>query len=218
MGRTELSVERKAAVNKEYIGKIIIFCEGMTEKYYLDYFVNILKKNKYTDIRVETESANGNSRKVLNFADDFLSLEKNNTKYSNYKKYLMFDCDSPKDIQTVIKDMRDSKRDYSLLVSNYLFEVWLLMHFEIVDRKLSKKKIYERLGSYLSHDYVKADQGIIREIITKDRTNVEDAISNAIDLCKRYEDDGKTIDTNIKDMNPFTNVHILIEQFMIEIS
>lgn len=213
-----LSEERKAAVNKEYIGKMIIFCEGPTEKYYLDYFINILNKNKYTDIRVEAESANGNSRKVLDFADAFLSLEQNNVKYSNYKKYLMFDCDSPKEIQTVIKDMRDSKRYYSLLVSNYLFEVWLLMHFEIVDKKLSKKKIYERLGSYLSNEYVKADQGIIREIITKNRTNVEDAISNARDLCKIYEDNGKTLDANIKDMNPYTNVHILIEQFMLEIS
>ena len=70
MGRTVLSPNRKVAIEKEYLGKIIVFCEGMSEKCYLDYFVSILTKNKYNDIRVETESADGNSRAVLNFAND----------------------------------------------------------------------------------------------------------------------------------------------------
>ncbi len=216
MGRTVLSPNRKVAIEKEYLGKIIVFCEGMSEKCYLDYFVSILAKNKYTDIKIETESADGNSRKVLDFANDFLDSEANNRKYSNYKKYLMFDCDAPTNIQTVIKDMLCSLKEYNLLVSNYLFEVWLLMHFEIVDTVRSKRKTYEKLESYLSNGYAKADTGIIREIINKG--SVEDAIKNAQDLCDKYEAEGKTIELNIKDMNPYTNVHKLIEQFMLEIS
>jgi hypothetical protein len=90
------------------------------------------------------------------------------------------------------------------------------MHFEIVDSKLSKKKIYEKLEGHLSNEYIKANTGIIREIIRKG--SVDDAIKNAQDLCNKYEAEGKTIELNIKDMNPYTNVHKLIEQFMLEIS
>lgn len=149
MGKTTLSPERRKAIRKENIGKQIIFCEGMTEKHYLDYFINIIHKNKFTDIRVETESANGNAKKVLKFAEEFLRQEENNRKYLNYKKSLIFDCDAPKNIQTVIGEMRAPEREYALLVSNYLFEIWLLMHFEIVSVKLSKKK------------YMRSFQGIL---------------------------------------------------------
>ncbi len=217
MPKTTLTPERKVAIRKQYLGKIIVFCEGMSEKLYLDYFAGIINnKNKYTDIKVETESANGNSRKVFIFANAFLESENNNRKYLNYTKYLIFDCDSPKDIQSVINNMIASLKGYNLLVSNFLFEVWLLMHFEIIDTKMSKRKVYEKLGSHLNNDYVKANAGIIREII---RTgSVEDAIKNAQDLCELYESAGKNIENNIKDMNPFTNVHKLLEQFMLEIS
>lgn len=44
MGRTLLSPQRLAETKKTNIGRIIIFCEGKTEKYY---FAKIIKKNKY---------------------------------------------------------------------------------------------------------------------------------------------------------------------------
>jgi hypothetical protein len=45
MGRTMLSPQRLSETKKINIGRIIIFCEGKTEKYYFDYFVEIIKKN-----------------------------------------------------------------------------------------------------------------------------------------------------------------------------
>ena len=40
MGRTQLSPQRLSETKKLNIGRMIIFCEGKTEKYYFD----ILKK------------------------------------------------------------------------------------------------------------------------------------------------------------------------------
>jgi hypothetical protein len=76
MGRTELSAQRLAATQKTNIGRIIIFCEGNTEKYYFDYFSEILKKNKYTDVEVVTESANANALTVLDFPMSFYQMKK----------------------------------------------------------------------------------------------------------------------------------------------
>jgi len=111
MGRTLLSPERRSKIKKTNIGRVIIFCEGKTEKYYFDYFAEIIKKNKYTDIKVEIKTADGNAKTVLNYADNFLIEEKNNRKYSNYGKYLAFDCDDPTDIQEVICASQEGKYD-----------------------------------------------------------------------------------------------------------
>lgn len=216
MGRTKLSHNRLTQVEKENIGHVLIFCEGMTEKQYMDYFSNIIKKNKFTDIRVETQSVDGNAKTVYNFAEQYLNQEENNRKYSNYQKYLVFDCDDPPNIQQVILDMQASDKCYSLLVSNFLFEIWLLMHFEQVDKKLTKRKIYQHLTNCLNSEYEKANEGIIREIIQNG--SVENAIKNAYELAKKYENEGEIICTNIKEMNPYTNVYKLVEQFMIAIS
>lgn len=212
MGRTRLSPQRLSETKKTNIGRIIIFCEGKTEKYYFDYFAEIIKKNKYTDIEVILETANGNARTVLNFANEFMTDEKHNQKFSTYGKYLAFDCDDPSDIQAVVL----AAAEYELLISNHLFETWLLMHFEDVEEKLSKGEIYRRLSFHLHGTYSKGHKGKTREIVRNG--NVEKAIDNARILERRYAVEGKSIFTDIKDMNPFTSVYKLIEQFMVEIS
>lgn len=212
MGKTKLSPQRLTQTKKINIGNIIIFCEGKTEKYYFDYFAEIINKNKYSDVEVVLESANGNAQAVLNYANEFMADEEHNKKFSNYGKYLAFDCDAPPDIQSVVL----KAAGYELLISNYLFETWLLMHFENVENKISKREIYRRLSSYLHNNYSKGHKGKIREIVNNG--NIEKAIDNARALEKHYAAEGKSILTNIKDMNPFTSVYKLIEQFMAEIS
>ena len=212
MGRTQLSPQRLSNTKKLNLGRLIIFCEGNTENYYFDYFAKIIKKNKYTDVKVVLETANGNARRVLNYANTFLADDENMQQYSNYAKYLVFDCYAPPNIQTVLLDASE----YELLISNYLFETWLLMHFEDVEEKLSKREIYKRLSEHLRHKYTKGDKGTTREIIQNG--NIEKAIDHAKALETRYTNEGKNIFANIRDMNPYTNVYKLIEQFMIEIS
>lgn len=212
MGRTQLSPQRLSATKKVNIGHVIIFCEGKTEKYYFDYFAGIIKKSKYTDVEVILETANGNAQTVLNYADKFMADEEHNRKFSAYGKYLVFDCDDPPDIQSVVR----AADGYELLVSNYLFETWLLMHFEDVEERLSKKEIYRRLSAHLHNSYSKGHRGKTREIVRNG--NIEKAIDNARALEKRYTAEGKSILADVKEMNPFTRVYELIEQFMVEIS
>lgn len=212
MGRTKLSPQRLSQTKRTNIGRIIIFCEGKTQKYYFDYFAEIIKKNKYTDVEVILETANGNAQTVLNFANEFMNDEKHNQKFSTYGKYLAFDCDDPPDIQDVVL----AADKYELLVSNHLFEIWLLMHFEDVEEKISKREIYRRLSLHLHGAYSKGHKGKTREIVQNG--NIEKAIDNARTLEKKYAAEGKSIFTNIKDMNPFTSVYKLAEQFMVEIS
>lgn len=106
--------------------------------------------------------------------------------------------------------------DYELLISNLLFETWLLMHFEEVDDKLTKRQTYRKLSGYLQSPYKKGNKGIVREIIQNGE--IEKAICNARRLEKTYVSEGKSMYAKIEEMNPFTSVYGLIEQFMVEIS
>ena len=212
MARTTLTPQRLTEVKRVNIGRIIIFCEGKTEKRYFDYFASIINKNKYTDVEVVLETADGNAQTVLNFANAYLKREENNKAFSNYGKYLVFDCDDPPDIQAVIV----KAKGYELLISNFLFETWLLMYYEEVKTKLSKRQTCERLSEYLRDSYKKGDKGQIREIMHKG--DFEKAVNNARKLEELYGTDGKSIYSDISEMNPYTSVHTLVEQFMAEIS
>lgn len=76
----------------------------------------------------------------------------------------------PPDIQDVIREAAE----YELLISNHLFEIWLLMHFEDVGKKISKREIYRRLSAHLYNSYSKGHKGKTREIIQNG--NIERAI------------------------------------------
>lgn len=213
---------RIAGTKKQYLGKIIIFCEGKTEYNYFAYFANIINSNrdKYSHIQMEAINTEGNSRRVLNYANDFFDEGNNSSYYNNYDKYLVFDCDAPKDIQIVINDMANSKHSYELLLTNLLFETWLLMHFESVDKSLTKFQTYKRillaLGVKEYKSKEKASLGLIRKAIGNGE-NVKSAIQNAKSLDKKYSAENYNIFNDIVKMNPYTSVHILVEKILLEI-
>ena len=220
MARVRLNpyLQRDVETKKPYLGKVILFCEGTTEYNYFDYFAKIIRANgaKYSHIELELSTAGGNAQTVLNHANDFLKQESNSFKYINYDKYLVFDCDDPPNIKEVIRDMKESDHSYILLLSSLLFETWLLMHFEIVDGPLRKKKIYEKLADILSYDKYekhKSSPGMIRKIIGN-CDSVRNAIINAKELEKIYRSQNYNYEENITSMNPYTTVHQLVEKLI----
>lgn len=52
MGRTQLTPRRLSETKKTNIGRLIIFCEGKTEKFYFDYFAEIIKKTSIPMLRL----------------------------------------------------------------------------------------------------------------------------------------------------------------------
>lgn len=214
MARTILSPQRFSEMIPLNIGHVILFCEGPTEKYYFDYFADILNSKKYNDMRVVTESADGNAQQVLNFAQNYMANEDNQLKYGGYDQYLVFDCDAPSTIQRVIQDAKE----YELLVSNLFFETWLLMHFEDLEptSNLKKRKTFEHLSNHLSSPYKKANRGIIRQILQNG--NIESAIENAKQLECFYEDANLKVESDIKKMNPYSSVYRFVETLLFEVS
>jgi len=222
MARLKAFVERTTATRAGNLGKVLLFCEGPTEVCYFEHFSKIIRahRNKYSHIDIVPVPAGGNAQAVLNFAEAFLSDEENLRMYSLYEKHLVFDCDAPPNIQAVIHNMLASAHGYDLLLTNLLFETWLLMHVEEVDHTCShsKKKIMERLSHALGREYGKKQDdmpGIVRQLIG-DGDNLRKAISYADSLDQTYTAQHLHIQTNILQMNPYTSVHRLMELILSE--
>ena len=162
-------ISRQVGTRESNLGKVLLFCEGFTEVYYFEHFAQIIRsnQNKYAHLNIVSIPAEGNAQRVLEFAEHFLDNEDNLRQFSLYEKHLVFDCDAPQQIEKVITEMISSSNEYTLSITNLLFETWLLMHFEYVEFAFSntKKKVGIRLDKALGRKYVKSDPGIIRQII-----------------------------------------------------
>lgn len=220
--------ERKITNPKpENAGKLLIFCEGYTEYNYLEYFRNYIDNNlrvKYSDIVIEPINAEGNAMHVYNYAEEFLGIGENASKYLYYEKHLVFDCDAPENIQQVIALMKDSENDYILDYSNLLFETWLVMHFQNLepDKDNSKQHILKLMSDYLDvikyTNKIKASKGTIGKILgSNGNEKIRAAIENAKLLEKHWREIGKDMYKDITQMNPAVDIYKLIERLLDEI-
>ncbi len=227
MGRLVNGDRKITKVIPEHAGKLLIFCEGSTEYNYMDYFRKYLENNqkiKYTDVVLEPINAAGNARHVFDYAEDFLSDDNNARKYALYEKHLIFDCDSPEDIQQVISEMISSDNDFVLDYSNLVFETWLVMHFQemMPESKKSKSQVYAAMRDYLEvanyGSREKAAAGTIAALLGSDGDKkIRDAIVNANNLERYWKEAGKHYQKDIEDMNPSVSVHRLVERLLDEI-
>lgn len=222
MARLNPFIERVVETQTSNLGKILIFCEGDTEKNYFDHFAQIIRnnKNKFSHIDIVLLQSSGNAIRVLKHAEEVLSTDEMAAYYGLYEKYLVFDCDAPDDIQEAILDMKQSPNDYLLLPTNLLFETWLLMHFERLHEPLKKKETYTRMALVLGLDQydnaAKSSKGIIRQIVGNG-DGLKMAIENAKALDEQYSAKCFSIESNIKDMNPYSAVYKLMERVLLEI-
>lgn len=68
MPKNRWSQQRKTEVKKQNTGKLVLFCEGATERYYFEHFAAIINQdqNEYNNVVIATKLANGNAQQVLN--------------------------------------------------------------------------------------------------------------------------------------------------------
>ena len=221
MARLDVFSPRKTEQMQVHIGKVVLFCEGVTEKNYFDYFATIINnnQNKYSHIEIRPLLSGGNAKTVFNYAEDYLSDDSNARELYLYDKYLVFDCDDPDNIEQVILEMLKSSNNYKLLLSNLLFETWLLMHFEDIDKPLRKVETYKKIAKELHLDKYesseKAMPGIIPKIVGNG-DNIRKAINNAKELSSIYYAKGFNVEKDIENMNPYTSIHEFMEKLLIE--
>ncbi|MBN1470020.1 MAG: RloB domain-containing protein [Fusobacteriaceae bacterium] len=197
---------RKSGFKKQKTN-ILIVCEGITEKIYLD---ALKSKYRLSTVKIEVESAGGGSAiQVFETAHKKVVYEKRKSKDTKFEEiYCVFDNDN-KNMNTEIIPAVNSmnKEGFFPLYSNMCLEMWLSMHYK--DYK-PKKYLNPNLAET---DLKKFEPNFDKTNYNKEyyMENVSYALEKSKKLISQNIDFPKAID-QLK-VNPYTNMAKLIERF-----
>ena len=88
--------------------------------------------------------------------------------------------------------------------ANECFELWYLLHFELRQTAIGRKKVWSEISAYLDKRYDKADPRVFTQLSTQTKA--------ALDNAKRLEFINAQMGE--KHRNPSTNVHRLISMLL----
>ena len=191
--------------------RFLIITEGQTEVAYFNSF-----KNRQGPIIIRTICGNGQDKQRL--------VELARQKREEYQKqgyydeeldevWVVFDRDIKSDSKTDKQSFNSAlesatKHNIRCAYSNDLFEVWLLLHFQYIESRLSRPAVKQKLKELflkifkIDYDKHKTD----KEIYYNLRSKLSAATDNAEKLLLKHLRD----ETPPLDANPSTTVHELI--------
>ncbi len=184
--------------------KIRIFCEGETEKTYFYYL-----KSKYK-INLDIEKKDAQEK--------LLQLTKKHVKYHNLQLeekdsvWCVMDVEENKKkwlekIKPQIKQFEKEKNHF-VVFSNPCFEVWLLLYFKYIIKKITAKELEEELSKIFKEKYKKGKN--LKKYLKSYKFEETTAIENSKKLVKYHKPKELTNYEN----NPITTVYLLVEKIV----
>jgi len=186
---------------REFKDRVLICCEGLTEKNYFSFFKEDVKAGKTVRVSV-LQSGNSDCKGVVKEAVKKAKKEKFE------KVFVVFDHDNQSNRKEAFELAR--KNNFTVIFSSICFEYWYLLHFKRTTKVYSSEA---HLESDLKKNndmknYQKNDKNHYN--ILKDKTDI--AIENTQNLkifCKE-----NLSSTPIYNWNPYTNVDDLVSYIL----
>ncbi len=171
------------------------------------YFQALVKDKKLSGEIIFARHRGSNPTQVLNSLEKHKTEEqKKNRKAIYEKEWIVIDRDEFDDFSSAIKKAKEN--NICVAFSNESYELWLLLHFQLVSAHTDRKKLKSQLNKIFLEkfgvEYSKSSQDIYSLIVGLQ----PQAVKNAKTLVKQHiQNDGK-IDPN---KNPLTMVYQLVE-------
>lgn len=185
---------RKRKRTKKIAEVIYIFCEGESEEAYL----NMLKqKYRLPNVKVRVVASDLSGERLVKKAIETMN-------YHHIKRgYVIFDRDEHKRSELEKCKKLADKNNISIIFSSIDFEIWILMHFEPVNRPYTRKELENKLSGkkYFNTDYKNFKGNSYRKFLFD---KIEYAVTNANALYKS--------NNNWITDDPYTNVQIYIDE------
>jgi len=190
---------RRQSQNRKLQSLIVIFTEGVTEKIY---FKKLNQKYK-RKIKIEPIHDGNQGLNAIHEARKSINNPKElKFKGSKIEKvYIIFDKDD-----LSLKNLIDAKREadrlgYKIGFSNETFELWILLHFQLVNTKHGRSKLKREISKQINREYddkAKTDDQLISSFVDSVKIALKNAdkFSNEISF----------------DKNPYTNVGWIIKE------
>lgn len=185
--------ERQKKANPK---QIHVYCEGESEKIYLETLRNLIGIKQRLKLVVRSERKQG-----IDLYNHVRSRYKqHNFKVSPVEIVIIVDKDD-----TTTEELTKLKNEclrsgYLLIYSNACFELWLLLHFEKVTSFTTRENLNSILSSKLGKSYKKTDKKIFEQVVKKYKV----ALKNS----EKMEDGIPEFDKN-----PYTNMKELLNNY-----
>ncbi|GFR37197.1 hypothetical protein PRECH8_04930 [Insulibacter thermoxylanivorax] len=153
---------RRKSESRTQRDTILIICVGETEKIYFNQFKLSLGKIKVKTIQ--------NALSPLQLVERAIE-EKNTGKY--VQVWAVFDKDDYVDYDRAIA--LAEKNRVGTAYSNQAFEIWFILHFEKMTAPLHRNQYKQKLTNLLGKTYKKADESIIKLLLEKTDTAIQNA-------------------------------------------
>ena len=180
-----------------------IFTEGeRTEINYVRGYINSYLKSKgYTAHDIIIEQPNDSSPLgLLNAARQ--------AKLPRDEMWIVFDCDQHSHKPETFKGAAEDR--IGIAYSSISFETWILLHFTYSTRSYSScDELMKVLDKHYPNGYDKAMNNLFEETAGEDHSRLQTAISYAKRLGREMQK--VNVGKAIYELNPYTNVHELLE-------
>ncbi|NLR94810.1 MULTISPECIES: RloB family protein [Flammeovirga] len=202
---------RRRDKNNSLRQRVLILCEGAkTEPNYFNGLKHDAAKRR-TLSAVDIEVYQPKSHSPLGLVREAIFKKKKAlTKGNPYETiWLVFDRDYHKHIEEVI--ILAGKNDIKVIISNICFELWFLLHYEMVD----VNKRYLKCGNlikYIQQNYVSRYHKN-----AKNYHELKPLTDLAIERAKKLEEhfiSGVKSNTKFHEREPYTNVYVLVEYLL----
>lgn len=186
---------RKRKKNVHIKPAIGIYCEGQSEEQYFKMLCQKYNAGNVHAQRIKVDALGESGKKLI------IEAAKKGKYLRQSRIYVVFDRDEKTDDELRACQILAKKKSVMILFSSVCFEIWILMHFELVMRAYTRKQLFTKLSgpNYFGQDYVTFKGSSYRQFIYD---QVGFAIKNAERLyAKNHE---MTTD------DPYTDIHLAL--------
>jgi len=203
-------MSRKINQKRTPFQKVLILCEGLTEKLYLLSVKNSLPRHLQRGVRIEIDCYK--KRDPKNLVKEAIrrktKARKEGVPYS--KVWIVFDHDNLPNRDFAFNKANSEKID--IAYTSMCIELWFVIHFEDNQKHFNNGDIAKK---YLSDNHIKGyEPGKTNVWKEMSADNIQRAYKNAVSIRK-----GKLIDiqsgVNVWDLNPYTTMDFLV-RFLLE--
>jgi hypothetical protein len=184
----------------------LIVCEGIrTEPIYFEYLKRLLPKHLLETVEISGEG--DNTINVVNAAIEKRDKRVNDPLLPPYNEvWAVFDKD---DFPNERYDNAVTKAQQFGIepgVSNEAFELWYILHFQLLETALKRQQYFDILSDILGFKYAKNSQDVVQLLFEKGN------IKRAIGWARHLEDMHAGLTPS--ESCPYTRVYLLVENLL----
>ncbi len=176
-----------------------IYCEGESEE---QYFKMLKQKYHATNVqtaKLEIKAMSKSGEALINAAVQQAKVAKRQLT----QIYVVFDRDDKTDAEIRHCQKLAAKKGIKILFSSVCFEIWILMHFQVISRPYEKQELFKLLSGrkYFNQPYVKFKG-----------TAYNDYLWDRVGMAVAHADQLSIEQTRMDHDNPYTNLHDGVKQ------